>query len=116
MYHLLQRVSAEEIDPKDVATHAARARLKLQKARALVAELPDVALSLEQQRAEMKVLEERIGKQRAVLVRVAEEAGMGRIETGGMETEGMGTGGMEGMHAGMLDVLSMDGMDDVHLL
>ncbi|KAI5806181.1 RNA polymerase II transcription mediator complex subunit 9-domain-containing protein [Geopyxis carbonaria] len=72
LHVLLQRVYNDELDPKDVTHEANRIRLKIQKARNIVAELPQVNLTLEDQQKEIKELEEHIAKQRQILKSVAE--------------------------------------------
>jgi hypothetical protein len=72
LHALLQRVFSDELDPKDVAHESNQIRLKIAKARNLVANLPDVDKSPEEQSAEIKILEERIAKQRAMLKGVAQ--------------------------------------------
>ncbi|KAF8533449.1 RNA polymerase II transcription mediator complex subunit 9-domain-containing protein [Trichophaea hybrida] len=68
LHNLLQRVYSDEIDPKDVAHESNQIRLKIAKARNLVAVLPDVDKSLEEQQADIKALQERIAKQKQMLV------------------------------------------------
>jgi hypothetical protein len=72
LHTLFQRVYADELDPKDVAHESNQIRLKIAKARNLVAGLPDVDKSLEEEQAEIKALEEKIAKQRAMLKEIGE--------------------------------------------
>ncbi|KAK6363022.1 hypothetical protein TWF730_000471 [Orbilia blumenaviensis] len=60
------------IEPKDVDSECSRIRIKIQKARAVLNDLPDITRSIEQQEAEMKALEEKIRRQREVLGRIRE--------------------------------------------
>ncbi|KAF8250285.1 hypothetical protein K440DRAFT_542107, partial [Wilcoxina mikolae CBS 423.85] len=68
LHTLLQRVYSDELDPKDVAHESNQIRLKIAKARNLVAALPDVDKSPEEQQAEIKALQERIAKQKQMLM------------------------------------------------
>ncbi|KAA8913929.1 RNA polymerase II transcription mediator complex subunit 9-domain-containing protein [Sphaerosporella brunnea] len=72
LHELIQRVYSDEIDAKDIAHESNALRLKIAKARNLVASLPDANKSAEEQRAEIRALEERIAKQRLMLTSVAE--------------------------------------------
>ncbi|KAK6536251.1 hypothetical protein TWF281_000494 [Arthrobotrys megalospora] len=58
------------IEPKDVDAEASRIRIKIQKARAILNDLPDITRSIGQQEDEIKALEEKIRKQREVLGRI----------------------------------------------
>jgi hypothetical protein len=86
---LLQRVFNDEIDMKDVDPAANHIRRQIAKTKGLVAKLPDVDKSLEEQRAEIKALEERIAKQRAVFTNVAKlDVIREQVErSGGMEVD-----------------------------
>lgn len=57
---------------KDIPTATDGIKHKLQKARVLVKELPDVARSIKEQEEEMRELEERIRKQKEVLGQLRE--------------------------------------------
>ncbi|KAJ6259744.1 hypothetical protein Dda_5384 [Drechslerella dactyloides] len=58
------------LEPKDVDAEASRIRIKIQKARAILGDLPDVSRTIEQQQEEMKALEAKIAQQREVLGRI----------------------------------------------
>ncbi|RPA95977.1 hypothetical protein L873DRAFT_1812063 [Choiromyces venosus 120613-1] len=72
LHALLLRVSREELELKDVDHESSHIRLKMEKARAMVANLPDVDRSLEEQKKEIRDLEERIEKQRGMIKAVVE--------------------------------------------
>jgi len=55
------------LEPKDVGTEASRIRLKIQKARALVADLPDISRSIGEQEVEISELREKVRRQREIL-------------------------------------------------
>lgn len=67
LHALLQRVFNDELDPKDVAHESSRIRLKMERARVMVSELPDVDRSLEEQKKEIRELEEKIERQRSIM-------------------------------------------------
>lgn len=67
LHALLQRVFNDELDPKDVAHESSRIRLKMERARVMVSELPDVDRSLEEQKKEIRELEEKIERQRGIM-------------------------------------------------
>lgn len=67
LHALLQRVFNDELDPKDVAHESSRIRLKMEKARVMVSELPDVNRSLEEQKKEIRELEEKIERQGGIM-------------------------------------------------
>ncbi|KAK6344202.1 hypothetical protein TWF696_007843 [Orbilia brochopaga] len=58
------------LEPKDVDAEASRIRIKIQKARVVLGELPDISRTIEQQEEEMKALETKIAQQREVLGRI----------------------------------------------
>ncbi|KAF3922630.1 hypothetical protein ABW21_db0200619 [Orbilia brochopaga] len=58
------------LETKDVDAEASRIRIKIQKARVILGELPDISRTIEQQEEEMKALELKIAKQREVLGRI----------------------------------------------
>ena len=64
----------DELDPKDVAHESNPIRLKLAKARALVAALPAVDKTIEQQHAEIVALQQRIAQQRAMIKQIGDMA------------------------------------------
>lgn len=68
---ILHKLFNDEIDPKAVNTEANAVRRKIQKARVLVAELPDAHKSLDELKAEAAELKERIKKQREMLKSMA---------------------------------------------
>lgn len=72
LHALLLRVSRDELDLKDVDHESSHIRLKMEKARAMVASLPDVDRSLEDQKKEIQELEEQIERQRDMIRAVAE--------------------------------------------
>ncbi|MCJ1250261.1 hypothetical protein MMC30_007487 [Trapelia coarctata] len=63
--------SNQPLEPKDVARETARIKQMIQNARLAVAELPDIDRTIEEQKAEIRELEERISRQREVLKEVA---------------------------------------------
>ena len=63
----------QPLEIQHLANEASAVRIKIQKARAAVKELPDMDRTIEEQEAEMKELEERIGRQRAMLAGLAEK-------------------------------------------
>lgn len=67
LHALLQRVFNDELDPKDVAHESSRIRLKMERARVMVSELPDVDRSLDEQKKEIRELEEKIEQQRGIM-------------------------------------------------
>lgn len=67
LHALLQRVYNDELDPKDVAHESSRIRLKMERARIMVSELPDVDRSLDEQKKEIRELEEKIERQRNIM-------------------------------------------------
>ncbi|KAL7270767.1 hypothetical protein RUND412_006517 [Rhizina undulata] len=67
LHALIQRVANDELDAKDIAHESSRIRLKIQRARAMVAELPKVDKSLEEERKEIRELEERIARQKEMI-------------------------------------------------
>lgn len=71
LHALLQRVSNDELDPKDVAHESSRIRLKMERARVMVSELPGVDRSLEEQKKEIRELEEKIERQRGIMTAVS---------------------------------------------
>ena len=58
---------SDELDPKDLSHQANPIRVKVAKARQLVAELPDVARGIAAQQDEIRVLEHRLHMQRRVI-------------------------------------------------
>lgn len=72
LHALLLRVYNDELDVKDIHQEANRIRMKIQTARSLVAQLPEVDRTEEEQREEIRALEEKIAKQREVLKSAAE--------------------------------------------
>ncbi|EPS44706.1 hypothetical protein H072_1297 [Dactylellina haptotyla CBS 200.50] len=64
------QVNLAPLEPKDVDNEASRIRIKIQKARAILNDLPDITRSIDQQEEEVKALEEKIRKQREVLGRI----------------------------------------------
>lgn len=72
LHALLQRVFNDELDPKDVAHESSQIRLKLERARVMVAELPDVDKSLDEQKKEIKELEEKIERQKSIMRAVSQ--------------------------------------------
>jgi hypothetical protein len=79
LHNLLSRLLADPsnpsktpLSPKDVATEAAAIKIKIQQARTVVEELPDIDRTIEEQEEEIREMEERIREQRAVLREVAE--------------------------------------------
>ncbi|KAF3930900.1 hypothetical protein ABW19_dt0206200 [Dactylella cylindrospora] len=80
------------LEPKDIDAEASRIRIKIQKARGILNDLPDISRSIEEQKDEITELEEKIKRQREVLgkirelkaVRDAVAAGYGKSEE--MET------------------------------
>ena len=77
MFALINRVFGDELDPKDIIRESNHILLNLNKARELVANLPSVEKSLEEQYEAEKALEERIALQRKMLKEVAE---MGEVK------------------------------------
>ncbi|KAF3906467.1 hypothetical protein ABW20_dc0106145 [Dactylellina cionopaga] len=67
-----QSTSLTPLEPKDVDAEASRIRIKIQKARAILNDMPDITRSIEQQEEEVKALEEKIRRQREVLGRIRE--------------------------------------------
>ncbi|EWC44580.1 hypothetical protein DRE_06661 [Drechslerella stenobrocha 248] len=55
------------LEPKDVDAEASRIRLKIQKARAIISEMPDIERTIDEQEEEIKALEAKIKKQKEVL-------------------------------------------------
>lgn len=74
---------------KDVARASDGIKHKLQRAREHVQALPDMQRGIEEQEAEMRELESRMERQRALLVRLREEG----LEFGKGQGEGDGTAG-----------------------
>jgi len=74
LHALLQRVYTDDLDPASVSHESNFLRLKIAKARQLVASLPEVDKTLSQQQEEIAKLEERIARQREMLMAVAEMA------------------------------------------
>ncbi|KAF3926455.1 hypothetical protein AA313_de0206872 [Arthrobotrys entomopaga] len=66
------QVNHPPLEPKDVDAEASRIRIKIQKARTILNDLPDISRSIEQQEEEVKALEEKITRQREVLGRIRE--------------------------------------------
>ena len=57
----------DELDPKDLSHQANPIRVKVAKARQLVAELPDIARGIAAQQDEIRALEHRLNMQRRVI-------------------------------------------------
>jgi RNA polymerase II transcription mediator complex subunit 9 len=72
LHALLLRASRDELDQKDVDHESSHIRLKIEKARAMVANLPDMDRTVAEQKREIQELEERIEKQRAMIKGVVE--------------------------------------------
>jgi hypothetical protein len=83
LHALIYRVFNDELDIKDIAQEANRIRLKIQTARGLVAQLPEVDRTQEEQQEEIRALEEKIAKQRQVLKEVSELPAVTEIIGGG---------------------------------
>lgn len=64
----------DELDPKDVAHESNPIRLKLARARGLVAALPAVDKTIEQQHAEIAALQQHIAQQRAMIKQIGDMA------------------------------------------
>jgi soluble cytochrome b562 len=97
LYALLQRVYNDDLDAKDIGTESNALRLKISKARTLLANLPDIQKTRQEQREEMDELVERIKKQRQMLKEIGElEAVKEAVERSrAMEGVEMGTGDVE---------------------
>lgn len=67
LHALVARVHNDELDPKDLSHQANPIRVKVAKARQLVAELPDIARGIAAQQDEIRALEHRLNMQRRVI-------------------------------------------------
>jgi len=72
MHALISKIYNDELDPKDIIRESSHIFLKLNKARELVANLPSIEKTLEEQHETEKALEEHIAKQREELKAAAE--------------------------------------------
>jgi hypothetical protein len=73
--------SRQPLTPRDLAIEAGGIKAKIQEARAAIAVLPDVDRNLDEQDAEMKLLEESIRAKRDILKGWGERAGASDNET-----------------------------------
>lgn len=70
LHTLISKLATDEIDARNVSSEANPIRVRLSKARAAVAELPDVGRTLAEQEADIQELEERVRNQRDMMDRV----------------------------------------------
>ncbi|CCX16449.1 RNA polymerase II transcription mediator complex subunit 9-domain-containing protein [Pyronema domesticum] len=104
LYTLLQRVYNDDLDAKDIGTESNALRLKISKARTLLANLPDIQKTRQEQREEMDELVERIKKQRQMLKEIGELDAVKEAVERSRAMEGVEMGGEAGMEVEMQDV------------
>ncbi|KAF8423863.1 RNA polymerase II transcription mediator complex subunit 9-domain-containing protein [Tirmania nivea] len=67
LHSLISKVYADDLPPQGLSDQANPIRIKLVKARQLVLDLPDMSRSIDEQKEQIRELEERIEKQRRVI-------------------------------------------------
>jgi hypothetical protein len=77
---LLGSTTLPPLDVKDLPTAASAVKIRIQKARAVIEGLPDVARTVEEQEQEIDELQDRIGRLRSVIAEFGRRAGMDQNE------------------------------------
>ncbi|KAJ5132673.1 hypothetical protein N7448_006831 [Penicillium atrosanguineum] len=77
---ILNPKASEHLDTKDLPTATSSVKIRIQKARGVVEELPDVHRSVEEQENEIQELEDRVARLRAVISDFGSRAGKNQAD------------------------------------